>query len=104
MNGEIEQPAGRDAATMKSSAAAARADVTRQVTELEEAQRAAAARLDAQRKALEAEFARKKRELDLQLAPLKAELARIHSQDGRQRQRPGGHLRQPGDCPAPRAS
>jgi hypothetical protein len=77
VTGELELPVGRDAATVRSGAAAARADVTRRVVELEEAQRAAAARLDAERRALEAEFARRKRELDLQMAPLKAELAKI---------------------------
>lgn len=70
-------PAGRDAAAMRSDSAAARAEVTRRVLELEQAHREAADRLEAQRAALDAELARMKADLDEQMGPLRAELARI---------------------------
>src|SRR5215467_6283764 len=70
-------PAGRDAAAMRSHTAAARAEATRRVVELEGAQQAARDELDAARSRLEEEFARRRAELEGQMAPLRAELARI---------------------------
>lgn len=73
----LQLPAGRDAAAMRSHAATARAEVTRRVVGLKQAQQTAEAELDAARRALEADFARKKAELEQRMKPLRAELARI---------------------------
>src|SRR5687768_11913650 len=59
---------GRDAATVKATAAVSRAELTRAVGDPERAQSEARAELARQRAALEADFASKRAQLEAQLA------------------------------------
>ncbi len=68
---------GRDAAAVKTTAAASRAELTRAASDLERAQAVMAAELTRRQLALEAEFAAQRAELEAQLAPLREQLARL---------------------------
>lgn len=67
----------RDAESVKKDAAAARADMTRQMAAMTEQADQAKADLDAQRAKLEAEFNRKRAELEAQMQPLRERLAQM---------------------------